>query len=67
MSERTSGFGLGFLIGAIIGAVVALLFAPKSGKESRNYIKERLAGLKHVGNGKTSSDEEFQLIESENP
>jgi gas vesicle protein len=30
-----------FLTGAVIGATAALLFAPKSGKETREYIAEK--------------------------
>ena len=30
-----------FLLGAMIGAVVALLFAPRSGKETRDIIAEK--------------------------
>ena len=36
MSDGGSGdFFKGFLIGGMIGAVVALLYAPQSGKETR--------------------------------
>lgn len=31
---------LGFLAGAVVGAGLALLFAPQSGKETRQKIKE---------------------------
>lgn len=37
----TEKFLLGMLIGGIIGAGVALLFAPASGKETREYIKRQ--------------------------
>src|SRR5579863_2341281 len=30
-----------FLTGAVIGATVAILYAPKSGKDTRKYISER--------------------------
>jgi len=30
-----------FLTGAIVGATVAILFAPKSGKETRQFITEK--------------------------
>lgn len=42
MSEEDSGSQFGaFLCGLGIGAVVALLFAPRSGKETRDYIVQR--------------------------
>jgi gas vesicle protein len=43
--SRDNGLGkgmlVGFLAGSAIGAIIALLYAPKSGKEFRNDIKER--------------------------
>ena len=40
-----------FLTGAIIGATAAVLFAPKSGKETREYIAEKTqAGREPVEN-----------------
>ena len=42
MSEENSGAGVGyFLAGLGIGAVIALLFAPRSGKETRDMIVEK--------------------------
>jgi gas vesicle protein len=35
------GFGIGLLSGAIIGGVIALLYAPKTGKETRQLIKDK--------------------------
>jgi gas vesicle protein len=32
---------LAFLIGALGGAAVALLYAPKSGRETRDYLSEK--------------------------
>ncbi len=42
MSEGKTGLKVvvGFLSGAAIGAGLALLFAPKSGKETRKQIKD---------------------------
>lgn len=40
--QRTIGLLLaGFGIGAIVGTVIGLLFAPKSGKELREELKEK--------------------------
>jgi gas vesicle protein len=35
------GFGIGLLAGAVIGGVIALLYAPQSGKETRQQIKDK--------------------------
>lgn len=39
---KTGTFIGGLLTGAVIGGVVALLFAPKSGKETREDLKQKL-------------------------
>ena len=39
-SQGTSNLAW-FLTGALIGATAALLYAPKSGKETRQYIADR--------------------------
>lgn len=59
--EQWTSFGVGILAGAVVGGAVALLLAPKSGKETRAYIKEKLGET--VGNvrhkvGETVSGEE---------
>jgi len=42
MSDNNGGSKVAFfLVGAGIGAIVALLFAPKSGQETRDYITQR--------------------------
>jgi gas vesicle protein len=40
-SHRAMGLGIGLLAGAAIGGVLALLYAPHSGKETREMIKQR--------------------------
>ena len=42
-NDRAIGFGVGLLAGAAIGGVLALLYAPQSGKETREMIKQRAA------------------------
>ncbi len=45
MANQDNGMGkgllIGFLTGAAVGSVIALLFAPKSGKELREDIKNK--------------------------
>ncbi|MDA2912945.1 YtxH domain-containing protein [Acidobacteriia bacterium AH_259_A11_L15] len=40
-----SNFGY-FLAGLGIGAVIGLLFAPRSGEETREYLRERAEGIR---------------------
>jgi len=40
-----SSFITGLLAGAAIGGVIALLYAPKSGKETREDLKQKLEDL----------------------
>ncbi len=42
--EKKNGFGK-FLLGAGIGACLGVLFAPKSGKETRQDLKEKMDNL----------------------
>ena len=44
MRDEGTGAGtvmLAFLLGAVAGAAVALLYAPASGKETRDYLGEK--------------------------
>jgi len=43
-----------FLTGAILGAAVAILYAPKSGKETRQFISERAQAGKEAVTDTTS-------------
>jgi gas vesicle protein len=43
-----------FLTGAIIGATVAILYAPKSGKDTRKYLSDRAQAGKEAVTGTTS-------------
>ena len=42
---------IGILVGSLAGAVTVLLIAPKSGKETRNQIKEKGIELRHQATG----------------
>lgn len=49
MAERDSSAGLvllSFIVGGIAGGVLGVLFAPKSGKETRDDISEAAAEIK---------------------
>jgi gas vesicle protein len=39
--DQIISFGAGLLVGAVIGGVVALLYAPQTGKETRQQIKDK--------------------------
>jgi gas vesicle protein len=41
-SAGTSGVVLSFLLGALSGAALAILFAPRSGRETREILGEKL-------------------------
>jgi gas vesicle protein len=43
--KPVSSFITGLLAGAAIGGVIALLYAPKSGKETRDQLKQKLEDL----------------------
>lgn len=43
-----------FLTGAVIGATVAMLFAPKSGKDTRKYLSDRAQAGKDAVSGTTN-------------
>ena len=47
MAEREEGGKLGwFVAGAVLGGAVALLYAPKSGKETRQFINKKTGEAK---------------------
>ena len=71
--EQWGSLGIGLLVGAVVGGAVALLFAPKSGKETRALIKEKVSNIKdkvgdkvntmrHNVGDKISGDGERELI-----
>ena len=45
MSDRAGDFLKGLLIGGVIGAVVGILYAPKSGRETREDISRKAEEL----------------------
>jgi gas vesicle protein len=52
--DSAVGFGIGLLSGVVIGGVIALLFAPQSGKETRQMIKEKTGDIIDAVKEKTS-------------
>lgn len=46
MNRETGNVLLGFLVGAVAGGVAALLFAPATGKETRQKIADGLGKAK---------------------
>lgn len=47
------GFGLGLLTGAVVGGVIALLYAPKTGTETRQLVKDKATSVADAVRGKT--------------
>ena len=52
--DHAVGFGLGLLAGAVIGGVVALLYAPQSGKETRQLVKDKTGDVVNAVKDKTA-------------
>lgn len=75
MSDETESTDSGsnrlawFLTGAVIGATVAMLYAPKSGKATRQYISEKSrdtvgdSGKNLIEAGKEMFERGRQLVE----
>jgi len=62
MSENNGGSKLGFFLAGLgMGAVLALLFAPRSGKETRDYITQKAGEGRDLV--KTKADELRQQAE----
>jgi len=56
-----TSFGIGVLAGAVLGGGIALLFAPKSGEDTRAYIKGKVSDMRHSVGDKISGDGEHEL------
>ena len=44
--DKVSGLAIGLAVGAVIGLAIGFLYAPKSGKETRELIKEKALEVK---------------------
>jgi len=61
--KPANSFITGLLAGAAIGGVIALLYAPQSGKETREKIKQKMADLeKEFENLKGKAAEKSESI-----
>jgi gas vesicle protein len=47
-NEQWGSFALGILVGAVVGGGIALLYAPKSGQETRQLIRDKSGDLYEV-------------------
>ena len=57
--ERDGNSGTGaFLLGAVVGAGLALLFAPRSGKETQERLKVRARALRDVAQERVRAAQE---------
>lgn len=64
MSDKDSSFEyflVGFIAGCVSSAVVSVLFAPKSGEETRNLIREKSEDL--INNANQSLDKVYKQAE----
>jgi len=44
--QSGTGFFPGLIVGAVVGAIVALLYAPRTGTETRRLVKEKALQIK---------------------
>jgi gas vesicle protein len=77
MSNQIEGFMKGFFLGGVAGAVIAILYAPQSGRKTREDIdrkaeellakakKEYKATLKKSSNAYESAVKELKSLESD--
>lgn len=65
MNRETSNVLLGFLVGAVAGGVAALLFAPASGKETRQKIVDGLGRTRDKMNDEFEHAREYAKVHKE--
>jgi gas vesicle protein len=60
MSNRDSGsgFATGFTLGIAIGLAIGFLFTPRSGKETRELLKNKAAGVSETARELTADRKE---------
>ena len=62
MSRDSSGAGnvmLAFLVGALSGAAVALLFAPATGEETRDFLGQKAKESRERARGAVDQSRDF--------
>ena len=66
MAKQGSGdFFAGFVVGSLFGAVVALLFAPASGEEMREQIREKSIELRdRAGDFGTEATQKAEVVKA---
>lgn len=55
--HNEGGFVGGLLLGVVLGAIIALLFAPKSGQETREMVTQTVGDLKGMVGGDGGDNE----------
>jgi gas vesicle protein len=46
--QHRGSFGLGLLMGVIVGGAIALLYAPRSGKDTRAMIAGKISNVAQI-------------------
>ena len=59
MSENHKHHGAYLILGVLVGAIGGLLFAPKAGKETREYLKKAITDSKDMMDKTKESAEEL--------
>jgi gas vesicle protein len=48
-SNGTTGFAIGVVVGAVAGLIIGLLYAPRSGEEARELLREKVGEARDKG------------------
>jgi hypothetical protein len=65
--HNEGGFVGGLLLGVVLGAIIALLFAPKTGHDTREMVAQTVGDLKEkvVGDDELDIEEVLEVAEDE--
>lgn len=61
ISDSGKDFAVGFIIGAVVGAALGIIYAPKSGRETRALLKEKAAEV--PGKAKETAEKAIEAAE----